>query len=60
MRANPNVEALMSTVGGTAATTVGGPNFGQLLVRLKPRAQRKELVNEIMDDLRPSWPRFPA
>ena len=42
---NPNVEALMSTVGGTGATTLGGPNFGQLVVRLKPRAQRKERVN---------------
>ena len=53
VRDNPNVDALMSTVGGTAAQTVGGPNFGQLLVRLKPRAQRKEGVNDIIKDLQP-------
>ncbi len=53
VRADPNVEALMSTVGGTAAQTVGGPNFGQLLVRLKPRAERKEGVSEIIRKLQP-------
>ena len=42
VRDDPNVEALMSTVGGTAASTVGGPNFGEMVVRLKPRSQRKE------------------
>ncbi len=45
VRQNPNVAALMSTVGGTGASTLGGPNFGQMVVRLKPRSQRKELVN---------------
>ena len=40
----PNVEALMSSVGGTPAATLGGPNFGQLVVHLKPRAERKLLV----------------
>ncbi len=34
----------MSTVGGTSASTLGGPNYGELVVHLKPRAQRKELV----------------
>ncbi len=53
VRQDPNVDALMSTVGGTAAQTVGGPNFGQLLVRLKPRAQRNENVNQIIRDLQP-------
>ncbi len=60
VRANPNVEALMSTVGGTAATTVGGPNFGQLLVRLKPRAQRREGVNDIMHELQPLLDQVPG
>ena len=31
----------------TSASTLGGPNFGQLLVKLKPRAQRKLLVNDV-------------
>src|SRR5712692_9058194 len=35
---DPDVEALMSTIGGTASTNLGGPNFGQLTVRLKPRS----------------------
>jgi len=60
VRQNPNVEALMSTVGGTAATTVGGPNFGQLLVRLKPRAQRREGVNDIMHELQPLLDQVPG
>src|SRR5579875_71756 len=60
IRRDPNVEALMSTVGGTAAQTVGGPNFGQMLVRLKPRAQRKEGVNEIIRRLQPKLAEVPG
>jgi hydrophobic/amphiphilic exporter-1 (mainly G- bacteria), HAE1 family len=60
VRQDPNVDALMSTVGGTAAQTVGGPNFGQLLVRLKPRAQRKENVNQIIHDLQPKLDEVPG
>ena len=59
-RTNENVEAFMSTVGGANAATMGGPNFGQLLIRLKPRAERKELVGEIIDDLRPKLANFPG
>ena len=51
--ADPDVDSLVSTVGGAQASTLGGPNFGQLVVHLKPRAQRKELVNEIIARLRP-------
>src|ERR1041385_8018128 len=60
IRQNPNVEALMSTVGGTGASTLGGPNFGQMVVRLKPRSQRTELVNEIIDQLRPKVASVPG
>ncbi len=60
MRDNPNVDALMSTVGGTAAQTVGGPNFGQLLVRLKPRAQRTAGVEEIIRELQPKLAEVPG
>jgi HAE1 family hydrophobic/amphiphilic exporter-1 len=59
-RTNENVEAFMSTVGGSSAATLGGPNFGQLLVRLKPRGERKQLVNEIIDDLRPKLAGYPG
>jgi hydrophobic/amphiphilic exporter-1 (mainly G- bacteria), HAE1 family len=60
VRANPNVAALMSTVGGASASTLGGPNYGQLLVRLKPRNQRKMLVNGVIDELRPKLSNFPG
>ena len=54
IRRHPDVEALMSTVGGTSSSTLGGPNFGQMVVRLKPRGERDKLVNAVIEDLRPS------
>jgi HAE1 family hydrophobic/amphiphilic exporter-1 len=60
IRQNPNVEALMSTVGGAGAATLGGPNYGEMVVRLKPRSQRKELVSQIIDDLRPKVAEVPG
>jgi hydrophobic/amphiphilic exporter-1 (mainly G- bacteria), HAE1 family len=59
-RTNPDVQALMSTVGGTSASTLGGPNYGELVVHLKPRSQRKLLVNDIIADLRPQLANFPG
>ncbi len=59
-RTNKDVLALMSTVGGTSASTLGGPNYGELVVHLKPRNQRKELVNQIIEDLRPKLANFPG
>ena len=59
-RKHPDVEALMSTVGGTSASTLGGPNYGELVVHLKPRSERKELVNQIIEDLRPRLSNFPG
>jgi HAE1 family hydrophobic/amphiphilic exporter-1 len=53
IRANPNVEALVSTVGGSAAQTLGGPNLGQIVVHLKPRSERRELAGAIITALRP-------
>ena len=53
IRRNPNVEALVSTIGGSAASTLGGPNLGQIVVHLKPRAGRKELANDVIRNLRP-------
>jgi HAE1 family hydrophobic/amphiphilic exporter-1 len=60
VRKNPNVAALMSTVGGTGASTLGGPNYGEMVVRLKPRDQRKELVNQVIDELRPQVANIPG
>ena len=59
-RTNPDVQALMSTVGGTSASTLGGPNYGELVVHLKPRSQRKLLVNDIIANLRPQLANFPG
>ncbi len=53
IRNDENVEALVSTIGGSAANTLGGPNLGQVVVHLKPRSERKELANEIIEKLRP-------
>ena len=53
IRRDPNVEALVSTIGGNASATLGGPNLGQIVVHLKPRGDRKELVGEIIERLRP-------
>jgi len=52
IRRNPNVESLVSSVGGATAMSLGGPNFGQLIIHLKPRAERPILVNGVIDQLR--------
>jgi hydrophobic/amphiphilic exporter-1 (mainly G- bacteria), HAE1 family len=59
-RSHKDVVALMSTVGGTSASTLGGPNYGEIVVHLKPRDQRTELVNKIIEDLRPKLAGFPG
>src|SRR5213078_347660 len=53
IRQDPNVEGLVSTIGGSAANTLGGPNLGQIVVHLKPRGQREQLANDIIEKLRP-------
>jgi hydrophobic/amphiphilic exporter-1 (mainly G- bacteria), HAE1 family len=53
LAADDNVEGLVSTIGGAAAQTLGGPNLGQIVVHLKPRSERKELADEIITRLRP-------
>ncbi|HTY64306.1 MAG TPA: efflux RND transporter permease subunit [Acidobacteriota bacterium] len=57
---DPNVESFVSSVGGTASSTLGGPNFGQLVVHLKPRSRRSVLVNGVIDELRPKLESFPG
>jgi HAE1 family hydrophobic/amphiphilic exporter-1 len=53
--ADPNVDSLVSSVGGNSASTLGGPNFGQLVVHLKPRSERTINVNEIIEEMRPKF-----
>ena len=60
VRAHPDVEAFTSSVGGAASNTLGGPNYGQLVVRLKPRAERIKLVDDIIADLRPQLENLPG
>ena len=58
---HPAVESLMSTVGGSAASTLGGPNFGQIVVHLKPRVRaRRCWSNDIIEQLRPQLAAFPG
>src|SRR6185295_18242238 len=38
IRHDPNVAGLVSTIGGSASMTLGGPNLGQIVVTLKPRS----------------------
>ena len=37
----------MSSVGGSTASSVGGPNMGRMFVQLKPRAERTLGVNQV-------------
>jgi hydrophobic/amphiphilic exporter-1 (mainly G- bacteria), HAE1 family len=53
IRHDPNVEGLVSTIGGNASMTLGGPNLGQIVVTLRPRSERKESVSDIIENLRP-------
>src|SRR5580765_4758447 len=53
IRRDPNVAGLVSTIGGSAAMTLGGPNLGQIIVTLKPRTERQKSVEEVIEALRP-------
>jgi HAE1 family hydrophobic/amphiphilic exporter-1 len=57
---DPNVDSLMASVGGTVASTLGGPNYGELVVHLKPRSQRALAVNDIIKELRPKLTGYPG
>src|SRR5258708_21919295 len=58
IRTEPNVDALVSSVGGAASATLGGPNLGQLVIHLKPRSERTLLVNDVIAELRPKLSGF--
>src|SRR4029077_10721890 len=60
VRQDPNVESLVSSIGGATSSTLGGPNFGQLVIHLKPRSQRKMMVADIVEDMRPKLNAYPG
>jgi HAE1 family hydrophobic/amphiphilic exporter-1 len=60
IRRDPNVEGLVSTIGGSASQTLGGPNLGQIVVTLKPRDQRALSVDDVMEELRPEVDQIPG
>jgi len=51
IRKHPGVRGVSSTVGASDASPAG--NSGNLLVLLKPRGERKQGVDEIIEELRP-------
>ncbi|MDE3166003.1 MAG: efflux RND transporter permease subunit, partial [Acidobacteriota bacterium] len=57
---DPDVLALMSSVGGTTAQNLGGPNYGEMVVHLKPRSERDKNVDQIMTALRPKLAAYPG
>ena len=50
----------MASVGGTTASNLGGPNYGELVIHLKPRNSAQLGVNDIIKELRPNWRVRPA
>jgi HAE1 family hydrophobic/amphiphilic exporter-1 len=60
-RKDPNVEAFMSSVGGTGGGgTLGGPNYGRMFLHLKPREERKLHVDEVIQQLRTKMAAVPG
>ncbi len=57
---DPAVARLVSTVGGSASNTLGGPNLGQIVVTLVPRRDRSLLADEVIERLRPQLAGLPG
>ncbi len=57
-RQNPNVEAFMAAAGGGAAAR--GANTGTLFLRLKPRSERDETADQVVQDLRAAFAQIPG
>ena len=58
IRANPNVVGVLSTVGQSDVSAAS--NTGNILILLKPLAQRKQDVESIITDLRPRLASVPG
>jgi HAE1 family hydrophobic/amphiphilic exporter-1 len=58
VRANPNVSGVLSTVGESDISAAS--NSGNILILLKPLAQRRQDVESIIEDLRPKLANVPG
>ena len=59
VRANPNVEAFMSSCGNRGNNVQGG-NTGTIMMRLKPRDERTLSADQIIQQLRPGLAQIPG
>ncbi len=60
-RKDPNVQAFMSSVGGSGGGNVlGGPNFGRMFLHLKPREERRLSADQVIEELRPKMAAVPG
>ncbi|HYM13478.1 MAG TPA: efflux RND transporter permease subunit [Bryobacterales bacterium] len=57
---DPAVSAFMTSVGGFSAQSMGGNNFGRMMLHLKPRRQRSLDVEHLIEELRPKVSNFPG
>lgn len=60
LRQDEAVDSLVSSIGGTTAMTLGGNNYGQFVIHLKPREHRKQLVGQVIERLRPQLEQYPG
>ena len=58
IRGNPNVSGVLSTVGESDVSAAS--NTGNILILLKPLSQRRQGVDEVIDDLRPRLESVPG
>jgi HAE1 family hydrophobic/amphiphilic exporter-1 len=58
VRADPNVAGFSSSLGGSSS--FGGPNFGRLFLRLKPRSERSLDVYGVIRELQAKLGGFPG
>ena len=57
LRRDPNIDGLMSSVGGGYGST---SNTGRMFLQLKPRRQRELTSAQLLETLRPKLGRFPG
>jgi HAE1 family hydrophobic/amphiphilic exporter-1 len=59
LQAKPEIESFMSSAGGGARGS-SGSNRGNVMLRLKPRSQRKVSADELIQQLRPTLSSIPG
>jgi HAE1 family hydrophobic/amphiphilic exporter-1 len=59
VKQDPNVQAFMSSAGARAGS-ITGTNTGVLMIRLKPRSERKLSADEVIQELRPRLAQVPG